>query len=164
METIKPGGTSMVAPRKYPEELRERSIRMTSDARQDPASISAWVTQPRQRLRVDPQLLTDPPACAGTRRRVLTGVRRHPDRPLPQFLRVLPRCHHRCSSRLDGLHQTRYSTLRYIRSMHSTSKVTWSESTSATVRGNVIIGSGRTGASRPTNRYTRCSYLSLIHI
>src|SRR5674536_378931 len=39
--------------------------------------------------------------------------------------------------------------------MHSTSKVTWSESTSATVRGNVIIGSGRTGASRPTNRYTR---------
>src|SRR5664280_2474703 len=46
-------------------------------------------------------------------------------------------------------------TLRYIRSMHSTSKVTWSESTSATVRGNVIIGSGRTGASRPTNRYTR---------
>src|SRR5664279_5939056 len=38
METIKPGGTSMVAPRKYPEELRERSIRMTLDARQDPAS------------------------------------------------------------------------------------------------------------------------------
>src|SRR5664280_58993 len=32
METIKPGGTSMVAPRKYPEELRERSIRMTLDA------------------------------------------------------------------------------------------------------------------------------------
>src|SRR5450759_4458824 len=64
-----------------------------------------------QHLRVDPQLLTDPPARAGTRRRVLTGVQRHPDRPLPQFLRVLPRCHHRCSSRLDGLHQTRYSTV-----------------------------------------------------
>jgi transposase len=28
----------MVAPRKYPEELRERSIRMTLDARPDPAS------------------------------------------------------------------------------------------------------------------------------
>src|SRR5664280_2102051 len=43
----------------------------------------------RDSLRVDPQLLTDPPARAGTRRRVLTGVQRHPDRPLPQFLRVL---------------------------------------------------------------------------
>ena len=50
METIKPGGTSMVAPRKYPEELRERSIRMTLDARQEPASrparaggsVSSW--------------------------------------------------------------------------------------------------------------------------
>src|SRR5664280_2786599 len=156
METIKPGGTSMVAPRKYPEELRERSIRMTLDARQDPASrpsacrrigeqlginpetLRGWVTQAEidaggrpgtttaeaagvdlglghptaQRLRVDPQLLTDPPARAGTRRRVLPGVQRHPDRPLPQFLRVLPRCHHRCSSRLDGLHQTRYLTAR----------------------------------------------------
>src|SRR4051794_10229223 len=39
--------------------------------------------------------------------------------------------------------------------MHSTSNVTCSESTSAAVRGNVIIGSGQTGASRPTNRYTR---------
>src|SRR5664279_1850678 len=39
--------------------------------------------------------------------------------------------------------------------MHSTSKVTWSDSTSATLRGNVIIGSGQTGASRPTNRYER---------
>lgn len=28
----------MVVPRKYPEELRERSIRMALDARKDPAS------------------------------------------------------------------------------------------------------------------------------
>src|SRR6266576_6661737 len=34
---------------------------------------------------------------------------------------------------------------RYIRSMHSTSKLTCSDRTSATVRGSVMTGSGRTG-------------------
>src|SRR5664280_2255094 len=62
----------------------------------------------------------EPPARSSPSRAasavVLPGVQRHPDRPLPQFLRVLllrvlPRCHHRCSSRLDGLHQTRPSSL-----------------------------------------------------
>jgi len=34
----------MAAPRKYPEELRERAIRLTLDARKDPASRpSAWL-------------------------------------------------------------------------------------------------------------------------
>ena len=37
----------MVAPRKYPEELRERSIRMTLDARQDPASRPSRVPADR---------------------------------------------------------------------------------------------------------------------
>ena len=39
--------------------------------------------------------------------------------------------------------------------MDSTSKTTCSVRTSATLRGNVITGSGRTGASRPTNRSVR---------
>ncbi len=46
-------------------------------------------------------------------------------------------------------------TFRYIRSMHSTSNTTCSARTSATVRGNIITGSGRAGALGPTNRPTR---------
>src|SRR5450759_4132512 len=57
METIKPGGTSMVAPRKYPEELRERSIRMTLDARQDPASRPSACRRIGEQLGINPETL-----------------------------------------------------------------------------------------------------------
>jgi transposase len=57
METIKPGGTSMVAPRKYPEELRERSIRMTLDARQDPASCPSACRRIGEQLGINPETL-----------------------------------------------------------------------------------------------------------
>src|SRR5664280_3765246 len=57
METIKPGRTSMVAPRKYPEELRERSIRMTLDARQDPASRPGACRRIGEQLGINPETL-----------------------------------------------------------------------------------------------------------
>jgi transposase len=57
METIKPGGTSMVAPRKYPEELRERSIRMTLDARKDPASRPGACRRISEQLGINPETL-----------------------------------------------------------------------------------------------------------
>src|SRR5664279_4797855 len=57
METTKPGGTSMVAPRKYPEELRERSIRMTLDARQDPASRPSACRRIGEQLGINPETL-----------------------------------------------------------------------------------------------------------
>src|SRR5664280_2303275 len=57
METIKPGGTSMVAPRKYPEELRERSIRMTLDTRKDPASRLSACRRIGEQLGINPETL-----------------------------------------------------------------------------------------------------------
>src|SRR5450756_1948482 len=59
MESITPGGTSMVAPMKYPEELRERSIRVTLDARQDPAS------RPSACRRIGEQLWRNPETLRG---------------------------------------------------------------------------------------------------
>ena len=49
----------MVAPRKrkYPEELRERSIRMTLDARQDPASRPSVCRRIGEQLRINPETL-----------------------------------------------------------------------------------------------------------
>ena len=49
----------MVAPRKYPEELRERAIRMAVDARRDP------VTRPRALQRVGEQLGINPETLRG---------------------------------------------------------------------------------------------------
>src|SRR5450756_2589389 len=57
METIKPGGTSMVAPRKYPEELRERAIRMTLDARKDPASRPGACARIGDQFGINPETL-----------------------------------------------------------------------------------------------------------
>ena len=47
----------MVAPRKYPEELRERAIRLTLDARQDPASRSGACTRIGEQLGINPETL-----------------------------------------------------------------------------------------------------------
>jgi transposase len=47
----------MVAPRKYPEELRERAIRLALDARKDPASRSGAVRRVGEQLGVNPETL-----------------------------------------------------------------------------------------------------------
>ena len=47
----------MVAPRKYPEELRERAIRLVLDARKDPASRSGAVTRIGEQLGINPETL-----------------------------------------------------------------------------------------------------------
>jgi transposase len=57
MEAIKPGGTSMVAPRKYPEELRERSIRLALDARKSPASRAGACRRIGEQLGINPETL-----------------------------------------------------------------------------------------------------------
>ena len=48
----------MVAPRKYPGELRERSIRMTLDARQDPASRPSACRRIGEQLGINPETLS----------------------------------------------------------------------------------------------------------
>ena len=47
----------MVAPRKYPEELRERSIRMTLEARKDPASRPGACRRIGEQLGINPETL-----------------------------------------------------------------------------------------------------------
>ncbi len=47
----------MVAPRKYPEELRERAIRLALDARRDPASRPGACTRIGQQLGINPETL-----------------------------------------------------------------------------------------------------------
>ena len=47
----------MAAPRKYPEELRERAIRLVLDARKDPASRSGAVTRIGEQLGINPETL-----------------------------------------------------------------------------------------------------------
>ena len=47
----------MAAPRKYPEELRERAIRMAVDARRDPASRLGAVRRVGERLGINPETL-----------------------------------------------------------------------------------------------------------
>jgi len=47
----------MVALRKYPEELRERAIRLVLDARKDPASRSGAVTRIGEQLGINPETL-----------------------------------------------------------------------------------------------------------
>jgi transposase len=47
----------MVAPRKYPEELRERAIRMAVDARRDPVSRPGAVRRVGEQLGINPETL-----------------------------------------------------------------------------------------------------------
>ncbi len=47
----------MVAPRKYPEELRERAIRLTLDARKDPASRSGACKRIGEQLGINAETL-----------------------------------------------------------------------------------------------------------
>lgn len=47
----------MAAPRKYPEELRERAVRLTLDARKDPVSRSGACTRIGEQLGINPETL-----------------------------------------------------------------------------------------------------------
>jgi transposase len=47
----------MVAPRKYPEELRERAIRLAVDAPKDPASRPGACTRIGEQLGINPETL-----------------------------------------------------------------------------------------------------------
>jgi len=47
----------MVAPRKYPEELRERAIRLPLDARKDPASRPGACARIGEQLGINPETL-----------------------------------------------------------------------------------------------------------
>src|SRR5450756_476626 len=47
----------MVAPRKYPEELRERAIRMAVDARRDPVSRPGALQRVGEQLGINPETL-----------------------------------------------------------------------------------------------------------
>ena len=47
----------MAAPRKYPNELRERAIRLTLDARRDPASRSGACSRIGGQLGINPETL-----------------------------------------------------------------------------------------------------------
>ncbi len=51
MEAIEPGGSPMAAPPRYPEELRERSLRLTVTSRgtgesAGPANPTGYITTP----------------------------------------------------------------------------------------------------------------------
>lgn len=48
----------MAAPRKYPEELRERAIRMAVDARRDPAARPGAVRRVAEQLGINPETLS----------------------------------------------------------------------------------------------------------
>ena len=47
----------MAAPRKYPEELRERATRLAVEARRDPASAGGAITRIADQLGVHPEAL-----------------------------------------------------------------------------------------------------------
>jgi transposase len=47
----------MAAPRRYPEELRERAIRLALDARKDPGSRSGACTRIGEQLGINPETL-----------------------------------------------------------------------------------------------------------
>ena len=47
----------MAAPRKYPDELRERAVRLTLDARKDPASRSNACRRIGEQLGINPETL-----------------------------------------------------------------------------------------------------------
>ena len=47
----------MAAPRKYPEELRERAIRMAVDLRRDPATRTGALRRVGEQLGINPETL-----------------------------------------------------------------------------------------------------------
>ena len=47
----------MAAPRKYPDELRERAVRMVVDARRDPATRSGALRRVGEQLGINPETL-----------------------------------------------------------------------------------------------------------
>jgi transposase len=47
----------MAAPRKYPEELRDRAIRMAADLRRDPATRSGALRRVGEQLGINPETL-----------------------------------------------------------------------------------------------------------
>jgi len=47
----------MAAPRKYPDELRERAVRLALDARKDPASRPGAATRIGEQLGINPETL-----------------------------------------------------------------------------------------------------------
>jgi len=47
----------MAAPRTYPDELRERAIRMTFDLRRDPATRSGALKRVGEQLGINPEML-----------------------------------------------------------------------------------------------------------
>jgi transposase len=49
--------SAMAAPRKYPEELRERAIRMAVDLRRDPATRTGALRRVGEQLGVNPETL-----------------------------------------------------------------------------------------------------------
>ena len=59
METIKPGRRywSMAAPKKYPDELRERATRMTVEARRDPQTAAGAIQRIAGQLGIHPEAL-----------------------------------------------------------------------------------------------------------
>ena len=48
---------AMPAPRKYPDELRERATRMTLEARQDPATRTGAFRRVGEQLGINPETL-----------------------------------------------------------------------------------------------------------
>jgi transposase len=73
----------MAAPRKYPDELRERATRMAVEARQDPATRAGALARIAEQLGINPETLRNwltqarhrrrrpgrPPRAAGPERR-----------------------------------------------------------------------------------------------
>ena len=57
METIKPWRSRMAAPRKCPDELRERTIRLTLDARKEPALRAGACARIGEQLGVNAETL-----------------------------------------------------------------------------------------------------------
>jgi|SRR5680860_350235 len=67
----------MVAPRKYPDELRERAVRLVIDARKDPVTRPAAVRRIGEQLGINPETLrgwaNQAEVDAGSRGGVTTG-------------------------------------------------------------------------------------------
>src|SRR3954464_12157780 len=61
----------MAAPRKYPDELRERATRMAVDARRDPATRPGALARIGQQLGINPETLRN----WGTRAEIDAGTR-----------------------------------------------------------------------------------------